>query len=162
MRIPRLLVAALLAAGSISLAHAANVVVTYGDPDRFTDARDRSSAPATVMKELEQFLKKMGDKYLPASASLKIEILDLDRAGRARMPDDIRVMNGKADFPCVDMRHTLELDGKAGQSKRERVCDMDYLTTIGSRGDSGDPLVYEKRMLEAWFQERFARIKAKR
>ena len=162
MRIPYMLAAALLAAGSTSLSQAANVVVTYGDPDRFTDARDRSNQPATVMKDLEQFLKKMGDKYLPAHATLTIEILDLDRAGRARMPDDIRVMNGKADFPCMDLRHTLELDGKAAQAKRERVCDMDYLMSIGNRADNGDPLVYEKRMLEAWFQERFARIKAKR
>lgn len=162
MRIPRPLIAVLLATGSISLTHAANVVVTYGDPDRFTDARDRSSDPARIMKELEQFLKKMGDRYLPAHATLTIEILDLDRAGRARMPDDIRVMNGKADFPCMDLRHTLELDGKAGQPRRERVCDLDYLTSIGNRADNGDPLVYEKRMLEAWFQERFARIKPKR
>ena len=157
MRIPRTLLAALVAAGSTSLSQAANVVVTYGDPDRFTDARDRNSDPAKVVKDLEQFLKKMGDKYLPANASLRIEILDLDRAGRARMPDDIRVMNGKADFPCVDLRHTLDLDGKGGQAKRERVCDLDYLTPMGSRGDDGDPLVYEKRMLEAWFKERFAR-----
>jgi hypothetical protein len=159
MRIPRALVAAFFAAASMPLALAANVVVTHGDPDRFTDAGDRSSDPVKVMKDLEGFLKKLGDKYLPANAALRLEVIDLDRAGRPHMnlPTEIRVMSGKSDFPCIDMRYTLESDGQASQARRERVCDMDYLTPLGTRGDEHDPLVYEKRMLEKWFRERFSR-----
>ena len=158
MRTTRALAAALLAAGSISAAQAGTVAVTYGNPDRFTDAGDRNSDPVKVMKDLEQFLQKMGGKYLPENAILRIEVLDLDRAGRPHMnlPTEIRVMSGKADFPCVELRYTLETDGKAAPDKRERVCDVDYLTPFGSRGDEHDPLVYEKRMLERWMKERFA------
>jgi hypothetical protein len=163
MRIPPTFLATLVAGASTLAAHAA-VTVTYGNPDRFTDAGDRNSDPVKVMQDLGQFMKKLGDKYLPANADLKIEVLDLDRAGRPHMnlPTEIRVMTGKADFPCIDMRYTLEADGKASEAKRERVCDLDYLTPMGTRGDEHDPLVYEKRMLEKWFQERFAKGKTAR
>lgn len=142
----------------------ASVTVTYGNPDRFTDAGDRNSDPVKVMKELEQHLKTLGDRYLPANANLKIEVLDLDRAGRPRgnLPTDIRIMTGKGDIPCIDLRYTLELDGKDAQSKRERVCDNDYLRPLGGRFDEHDPVVYEKRMLDQWFQERFAKGEAPR
>jgi hypothetical protein len=42
------------------------------------------------------------------------------------------------------------------------VCDNDYLRTLGGRFDEHDPVVYEKRMLDQWFQERFAKGKAPR
>ena len=142
----------------------AAVTVTYGNPDRFTDAGDRNSDPVKVMKDLEQYLKSLGDRYLPANANLKIEVLDLDRAGRPRgnLPTDIRIMTGKGDIPCIELRYALETDGNAAQPKRERVCDNDYLRPLGGRYDEHDPVVYEKRMLDQWFQERFAKGKAPR
>jgi len=164
MRIAPLPIAAIALAGAMALPAHAGVDVTYGDPDRFTDAGDRSSDPVKVNKDLEQCLRKMGDKYLPATSTLKIEVLDVDRAGRPHMnlPTEIRVMSGKADFPCIDLRYTLGMDGKSAEPKRERICDLDYLTPMGTRGDEHDPLVYEKRMIERWFQERFARNRPRR
>jgi hypothetical protein len=142
----------------IGTANAA-VSVTYGDPDRFTDAGDRNNDPVKVAQELAGHLQKLGERYLPPGQDLKIEILDLDRAGRPAMnlPTEIRIMSGKADFPCIDLRYTLEVDGKAAQSNRERVCDNDYLRPLGTRSDEHDPLVYEKRMLDEWFRKRFAK-----
>jgi len=105
----------------------AAVTVTYGEPDRFTDAGDRNSDPRKVMRELADFMKKLGDRYLPAGTNLAIEVLDLDRAGRPRMnlPTEIRVMTGKADPPCVDLKYTLEAQGRPPRSAHERVCDLD-------------------------------------
>jgi hypothetical protein len=159
---PRRLAATLLPAFAFAAAPLlAAVTVTYGNPDRFTDAGDRNSDPVKVVKDLEQYLKSLGDRYLPANANLKIEVLDLDRAGRPRgnLPTDIRIMTGKGDIPCIDLRYTLEMDGTAAQSKRERVCDNDYLRPLGGRYDEHDPVVYEKRMLDEWFRERFAKGK---
>jgi hypothetical protein len=142
---------------AIASAHAA-VSVTYGDPDRFTDAGDRSNDPVKIAKSLEQHLKDLGEHYLPANANLKIEILDVDRAGRPHMnlPTEIRVVTGKADPPCIDLRYTLEIDGQVRGPTRERVCDLDYLRPLPVRASEHDPLVYEKRMLHEWFRERFA------
>jgi hypothetical protein len=158
MRIHRLLIF-LPALACIAPASHAAVTVTYGDPDGFTDAGDRNSDPRKVMLALERRLKELGERYLSPRTDLGIEVLDLDRAGRPRMnlPTEIRVVNGKGDMPCIDLRYTLAADGKAPQSRRERVCDPRFLEPLGPGYDSHDPLVYEKRMLDRWFQERFVK-----
>ena len=137
--------------------HAA-VTVSYGDPDRFTDAGDTNSDPRKVMLTLERHLKELGDRYLPPHSNLKIEVLDLDRAGRPYMnlPTEIRIVTGKADMPCIELSYTLEAGNKVLQSRRERVCDPDYLRPLETPYNEHDPLVYEKRMLAQWFRERFA------
>src|SRR6202790_3717180 len=128
--------------------HAA-VTVSYGDPDRFTDAGDANNDPRQVMLSLERFLKELGDRYLPPQSNLKIEVLDLDRAGRPRMnlPTEIRIVNGKTDMPCIELSYILEEGGKVLQARRERVCDPDFLRNLEPQYSENDPLVYEKRML---------------
>ena len=108
------------------------------------------------MLTLAQYLKDLGDRFLPPGSNLKIEVLDLDRAGRPHMnlPTEIRIISGNADMPCIDLRYTLEADGKVLQQQRERVCDPAYLRPVEPRYDEHDPLVYEKRMLEQWFRTR--------
>ena len=158
MRIKRIFVSAAAIAFVALPVHAA-VTVSYGDPDRFTDAGDRNNDPRHVMQSLEQYLKELGSRYLPAHSDLKIEVLDLDRAGRPRMnlPTEIRIITGKADMPCIDLNYTLEAENKVLQSRRERVCDPDYLRPLAPQYSQHDPLVYEKRMLEQWFRKRFAK-----
>jgi hypothetical protein len=138
-------------------AHAA-VSVESTNPDKFADAGDRNNDPVKVMKALAEHLKGLGAKYLPPGTDVKIEVLDLDRAGRTRMnlPTEIRVMTGKADPPCIDLRYTVTR-GKASEAPRkEHLCDTDYLRPLGVGYRENDPLVYEKRMLTEWFQQRFA------
>ena len=136
--------------------HAA-VTVSWGDPDSFTDAGDRNSDPREVMLALERHLNRLGNRYLSSQSNLKIQVLDLDRAGRPyrNLPTEIRIISGRADMPCIELAYTLEVDNKAIQSQRERVCDPDYLRPLEFQYDSHDPLVYEKRMLEHWFRQRF-------
>ena len=138
--------------------HAA-VTVSYGDPDRFTDAGDRNNDPRKIMLTLAQHLKALGDRYLPPQSNLKIEVLDLDRAGRPYMnlPTETRIVTGKTDMPCIELSYTLEVDGRVSPSRHERICDPDYLRSLEPQYSEHDPLVYEKRMLEQWFRERFAK-----
>jgi hypothetical protein len=152
-----LFVPMLLISGSLAMPLQAGVTVTNEDPDRFTDAGDRNSDPVKVMKEIALHLKHLGDKYLPPSVDLRIEVLDLDRAGRPNPPTDIRVMKGGADIPCLEVRYALAVDGKVAPSRRERVCDFDYLRRVRLRANENDPLAFEKRMIDEWFQERFAK-----
>ena len=158
MRSRRVLLSA-AAAAFIALPLHAAVTVSYGDPDLFTDAGDRNSDPRKVMLTLERYFKELGDRYLPAQSNLKIEVLDLDRAGRPYMnlPTEIRIITGRADMPCIVLNYTLETDNKVLPSRRERICDPDYLRLLEPQYDEHDPLVYEKRMLEQWFRQRFAK-----
>lgn len=144
----------LLLAAAVSQA---GVSVTYGDPDRFTDAGDRANDPVKVMQSLADHLTRLGDRYAP-SAKIRIEVLDLDLAGRPRhnLPTEMRVINGKADMPCIDMRYWVEMPGASSGPRRERVCDPDYLRAVGPKYQANQSLVYEKRMLEDWFKARFA------
>jgi hypothetical protein len=154
----RRLAAVLLVAIAAVLPSQAAVTVSHGDPDRFTDAGDRSNDPVKVMQAVEQHLVRLGDRFLPAGTNVRVEVLDIDRAGRPRMnlPTEIRIVSGKADMPCIDLRYEVEAAGKVSQSQRERVCDPDYLRSVEPKYSPNDPLAYEKRMLEEWFKARFA------
>ena len=141
----------------------AGVTVTSGNPDGFTDAGDRSTDPVKVVAVFKAQFQRLGEQYLPAGTDVRIEILDLDRAGRTRMnlPTEMRIINGKADFPCMDLRYEVTSGGVKSAPTQERVCDRDFLRPLGPRESQNDPLVYEKRMLEEWFRARFAAPAAK-
>jgi hypothetical protein len=158
----RLAFAAVIAFMALPLRAA--VTVSYGDPALFTDAGDGNNDPDKVMLSLARHLERLGDRYLPAQSNLKIEVLDLDRAGRPRMnlPTEIRIVSGRGDMPCIDLNYTLDAGNKASPPRRERVCDPDYLRSLEPQYSEHDPLVYEKRMLEQWFRARFAGTAAPR
>jgi hypothetical protein len=65
------------------------------------------------------------------------------------------VMTGGTDFPCVD----LAAGPEGGIMRRERVCDRDYLRTLHQPYSAGEALVYDKRMLDDWFRQRFGPVK---
>lgn len=154
----RILCMALLAAGLAGANAFAGVRVTYGDPDRFTDAGDRNNDPVKIAKAVAMHLEGLG-RRLPPGTDVSIEILDLDRAGRPRMnlPTEVRVMDGRADMPCIVLRYSVSREGRQEPARRERVCDPDYLDFTHPSSATGDPLAYEKRMLDYWFERRFAK-----
>jgi hypothetical protein len=149
MRVRELATAVCLAA---SMPVLAAVTVTNSDPNKFTDVEDKNSSPDQVMGELKAHLEKLGERYLAAETNVNVEVFDVDRAGRPRMGrNDIRIMTGRSDFPCIDLA-----SGAEGQTqKREKVCDLDYLRSLPPPYNAGESLVFEKRMLDEWFKKRF-------
>lgn len=135
----------------------ASVTVTYSDPARFTDAEDRSTQAEDVVSALARELETVGNRVVAPGTDLRIRILDIDRAGspRLNLPNEIRVMNGRADFPCVELAYSLAAGDRTIRSARERVCDLNYLRRADLRYMSNDPLAYEKRMLSTWMRSRF-------
>ena len=142
-----LLLALCLAASAPALAA---VTVTHSDPNRFTDMEDSASQPEGTMREFKAHLESLGKRYAP-DRNVAIEVFDIDRAGRPRMRHEVRVMTGKADFPCIDLASSLD----GGTMTRERVCDLDYLRTLPPPYNSGEALAFDKRMLDDWFRRRF-------
>jgi hypothetical protein len=147
-----------IAASTLAAAAQAGVTVTFVEPDKYTDIGrfSRSTEPAKVMKDLEAHLVKLGQR-LPPNQNLAIEVLDIDLAGDDRWAAasgyDVRIQTGRADWPSMRVRYTLERDGRK-ESREERIADMSYQQRVQPVSPT-ETLPHEKRMLTDWFQERF-------
>lgn len=133
------------------------LTVTFADPERFTDAADRSSEARQTMIEIERHLERLANRCLSPQETLRIEVLDIDLAGstriRPRIDPDLRILDGRTDWPRIELRYTLEVNGSV-TSSQEVISDMSYQWRLKPRYAS-ESLPYEKRMLEEWFKERF-------
>lgn len=143
----------LLSAGSAS----AGVTVTFSHPENYVDMPFSPTDREQVLKDLTEHFGKLAAS-LPPGQDLKIEILDLDLAGRLRpnfrgSGQDIRIMRGGADWPHLHLRYTLESGGQVLASGEEHLSNMNYLDRI-NRYASGDTLRYEKQMIDDWFKQK--------
>ena len=142
----------------------AEVVVTFANPERFTDLGDLEQDPRQTLSDLEAFFHLLGDRYLPPHVTLRIEVLDISLAGRPRWPartnSVVRSMTGDADWPRFELRYTLESGGAPSGPVEETVVDRNYLRPLEERYSSVT-LPYEKHTLEAWFRTRFAERSAR-
>jgi hypothetical protein len=130
--------------------------VSFTKPEAYVDVafspRDRDDE----LKILREHFEKLGAK-LPAGQDFKVEVLDVDLAGRVDPSirggsRDLRVLRGGADWPMVQFRYTVEQSGKAIKTGEARVSDMNYLNHF-NRYPSGEPMRYEKAMLDDWFKK---------
>jgi hypothetical protein len=163
----RLMTRTMLAAAVALLATSAawaEVSVTYVKPDDYTDMPRSVIERDRVLKDFSEYFAKL-DKKLPAGQSLKIEVLDIDLAGRLYPRysggDDIRVLKGGADWPRMHLRYTLSQDGQALRSGDEQLSNMNYQMSMTRYADS-EPLRYEKQMLDDWFKKTIAPTVASR
>jgi uncharacterized lipoprotein YbaY len=150
-----LALACLLATGA---ATAGSVSVTFTDPGHFADVPFTPWEREEVLKELAAHFDKLG-KALPADQVLRIEVLDVDLAGRRepllRAGRDIRVLNGGADWPHLRLRYALESGGKILSSGEVHLADMAYMDRP-SRYFNGESLRFEKQMIDDWFKKTIA------
>jgi hypothetical protein len=135
----------------------AGVTVTFVEPDRFVDVpfslHDRDDA----LKRIEAHFAKLG-ATLPAGQDLKVEVTEVDLAGTeypGRGGRDLRVLKGMADWPRIEFKYAIESAGKVLKSGTASVKDMNYLNRH-NRYPRDEPLRYEKRMLDDWFQSELA------
>jgi len=150
--LPRLAFLAALAAFATSPADA-RVLVTFQDTGSYSDPDLHG---LSVRAELKAHLQRLGARYLPRDADLKITVLDVRLAGQFawwRTPPSLRVMN-ESTWPTVTLRYTLSRGARTIDAREETIADQFYLNR--SRTLSAGPLVYEKALLDDWFRERFA------
>ncbi len=147
--------AALLVLAATTGAAWAQVSVSYVKPDEFIDMPHGQIDRDRVLKEFTQYFATF-DKKLPAGQQLKIEVLDIDLAGRLwprrSGGDDIRIMNGGADWPHMKLRYTLEENGAVLRSGESDLSNMMYQQRATRLSDS-DPMRYEKQMIDDWFEK---------
>ncbi len=149
---------ALLAAGAAEAA--GSVQISFVKPENFADVRDRTYSSEQNLKALEQVISSVALPYVADGQTLKIEVLDVDLAGEVRPGArawDVRVLRGRADWPRITLRWSIEGAG-AGAAQRSGeavVQDMAYLQRLPpAMADTA--LVYERRMLDEWFKQQFA------
>jgi hypothetical protein len=56
--------------------------------------------------------------------------------------------------PSIELRYVLSEGGKTLRSGQAALRDFNYLSSQ-NRYPSGDPIRYERRMLDLWFAEEF-------
>jgi hypothetical protein len=142
-----------LTAGAAS----AGVTVAFSHPENFLDMPFSPVDRERVLKDLSDHFAQLGAR-LPPGQDLRVEVLDLDLAGRLHpnfRGQELRILNGGADWPHMQVRYTLEANGRVIASGEDNLSDMMYLNRINRYLD-GDTLRYEKRMIDDWFTTRFA------
>jgi len=137
---------------------AGTVQVSFVQPEKFSDVRDARHDSSVNLRELKRYLEELASRHVADGQSLTIEVLDVDLAGEIRfsprLHDDVRVLKGRADWPRIKLRATLESAGQPVRRVEQTVADMAYLQRLNRYGDS-EFLRYEKRMLDEWFVAQF-------
>jgi hypothetical protein len=141
--------------GATAAAGAATVEVAFADPARYTDAGNAVWEERQNVEALGRHLQALGQR-LAADQKLAIELLDVDLAGtlQLRGAGPVRIVRDRTDTPRIRLRYTLSAPGQAARSGEEEIRDIAFARGLPSYRNQ--PLHYEKRMLEAWFAERFA------
>ena len=139
-----------------SVAANAEVTVTFTKADQYIDVPFSPSDREATLKTLKEHFEKLGSK-LPSGQDLKIEVLEVDLAGRSepsRMSsvNELRVLRGGADWPMIQLRYSVEAAGKPLKQGEAKISDLNYLNHM-NRYPSSEPLRYEKAMLDEWFKK---------
>ncbi|WP_175650140.1 DUF3016 domain-containing protein [Pseudomonas sp. Marseille-P9899] len=149
----------MLALNSMAYAASPSVEVNFIQPEKFRDASLRSNgyergADEQVMKALRSYLESLGTRYLTAGQTLRIDIRDIDLAGRYEPwqtnANSVRFMRD-ITWPSIDLHYTLQQQGQIVKQADVRVDDKFYLQRPGRVGTS-DQLYSEKAMLNDWFR----------
>jgi hypothetical protein len=158
MRHIHILAVAVAAATLASVASAAGTVqVSFVQPERFADVRDAAFSRDANLDILKRHLEAAAAPYVADGATLKIDVLDVDLAGEPShgpRTQDLRILRGRADWPRIQLRYSLEAPGQPARAREATVSDMAYLQHIGS-SMHGEALYYERRMLDEWFKAEF-------
>jgi hypothetical protein len=139
--------------GALAANAAPQVSVSFIEPEKFTDLQSTWQGEASLLAALGEHLQKLGQKHLGATQALDLEITDIDLAGSLEYfwrISPLRVMRDVTS-PRISLRWRL---GPSDAMTEVTLRDMAYLSRL-NRYPEGDPLRYEKLMLDDWFKRTF-------
>jgi hypothetical protein len=147
----KLTVSALLALAA-GAASAADVTVTYIQPENFSDIPTGGEREETLRNLTAHFVK-LGAK-LPAGQQLRIDVLDIDMAG-VEQPSggrtDMRVTTRGA-WPRISLHYSLESNGQVLSNGAGELRDTAFLDRPNRYMDH-DTIRFEKKMVDTWFEK---------
>lgn len=143
-------------AGTAPAQAAGKIEVNWVHPESYIDAGRSTGDRMRVMASLGQYLDTLGGE-LPDGQTLRLDVLDLDLAGELRPigAQDVRVLRGRADWPQIRLRYTLQSAGATLKSGDAQIDDMGYMLGPDGEQQRWGELPYEKRMLHRWFEQNF-------
>ncbi len=145
----------------VPAAHAGEAVMTWRNPEAFTDLDSGDAAQKSFSKGVEKAFKaELGElaEQLPKGYRLEVDFTDIDLAGEVdpvylRDYREIRILKD-VYFPQLSFDYRVfDAGGRqvAGQ-QGVTVKDMGYLN--GAKlGSSSTPFFYERQMLRDWFRK---------
>jgi len=147
-----------LAAAALCVAAAEpSVSISFPNHGKYADAGEGERDVRRTEAALSAHLEHLAERALAADTQLNIELLDIDLAGRisvGRLPAGVRVLDGRTDWPRIELRYTLTASDGTVSRGQESLSDPTYLQR--HLGASSDPLHHEKRLLSDWFRQRFS------
>ena len=153
--------AAVLALGAG--AASAEVTVNYVNMEQFADLPSGDWERKDILNKLADYIKKLGED-LPAGTDMTVNIYNVDLAGREypgqRASGDMRVLEGKSDWPLIELQYALSANGQVFDSGTAQISDVNYMQRMMKRSQETDNLRYEKRMLQNWFKKEILTKKA--
>lgn len=155
---PKTLTLALALTAAPLLAVAAEVEVSYSDPESFTDMGDGFGFDQRTFdrfsKEMEKKLREVADRHLPEDAQLAVEFRNVDLAGEVEPwrvdAQDVRVV--REIYPPSMKFHFKVTDG-SGETIREglaQVTDQTFTWNVNRSMESRDSFYHEKELIEGW------------
>lgn len=142
------------------VASAAEVSVTFEQPEKFTDIRptheSKNRYQEKVTQAFEQFFSEYAAK-MPEGYTWQVQVTDIDLAGdvdyfAGSTGQPLRIIKDIYS-PAVRFTHTLRDNfGEEVLSGEERLRDMGFMqrvTKVGTRSE----FEYEQKMLDDWFSK---------
>jgi hypothetical protein len=165
MRFAAMVIMSGLASATLASAASAAVEVSFVQPERYSDATlDQgygAKAREPVLRVIREHLERLGARHLKPNQTLRIDVLDIDLAGRFEWwrpyAYNVRILRG-VTWPRIAVRYTWEEEDRVLLVAEESISDLNYQTRVAVNL-SGDPLKYEKVMLDDWFRSRFVKLK---
>lgn len=164
--LPLLLAAVLPLASALATAtpqrSTPRVTVDWTNPADFSDTRYNPGFPRERPEQwlgrLARYLSQRAERRLPPGDRLSVTFLDLQRAGivepwRGPQWSDIRIVKDPYS-PWIKLRFTLtDADGRVLDQGERTLRDPLFLHRAGSL--RGEPLGFEKRLLDTWLRREF-------
>lgn len=136
----------------------ADVQVKFVEPKKFSDIRGNDGfSSSDVLPELEAHFVAQAAKRFPG-LDLRFSITDVDLAGEIEpfgwRLQWIRTLRPFTS-PSLTLRYEVLSQGRVVRSGEAKLRDMDYLDGFNAY-PSGDPLRYERRMIDRWMARELA------
>ena len=158
--------ALLFAAGAFASTGAAEIKVSWQNPEKFTDIRPGSGTKKAYQQRVITAFDKIWADFsakLPAGYKLEVVVTDLDLAGDVeplyngvgakRSINDIRVVKD-IYFPKMALDYVLydQNNTEIGRATSVKIKDMGFMNSA-SVGQNHREFAYEQHMLEKWFNK---------
>lgn len=141
----------------------ATVKFEWSNPEKYTDLDNRGYRQSSLKdfsREMEGYISRLANRFLPDGSQLQLVVTDVDLAGdfepwHMSPWDDVRVVRSIYP-PRMTFDYTLTgKDGKVIEKGNEHLVDLTFDMNVKRRVFEDDQYFYEKEMLGDWIRTRF-------